>query len=73
MVEKLLGRTHGAPYRGYEYDPLRFAGGGGGGGNVVRRMGTQQQREASTWTDARRPVSLPWIRFAEVRGEYRKR
>ena len=33
----LLGRTHGAPYRGYGYVPLRF------GGNVVRRMGTQQQ------------------------------
>ena len=31
------GRTHGAPYRGYGYVPLRF------GGNVVRRMGTQQQ------------------------------
>ena len=35
-----LGRTHGAPYRGYGYVPLR--GGGGGGGNDVRRMGTQQ-------------------------------
>ena len=32
-----FGRTHGAPYRGYGYVPLRF------GGNVVRRMGTQQQ------------------------------
>ena len=26
-----LGRTHGAPYRGYGYVPLRFRGGGGGG------------------------------------------
>ena len=34
-----LGRTHGAPYRGYGYVPLRF------GGNVVRRMGTQQQQQ----------------------------
>ena len=34
------GRTHGAPYRGYRYVPLRF---GGGGGDIVRRMGTQQQ------------------------------
>ena len=25
-----LGRTHGAPYRGYGYVPLRFGGGGGG-------------------------------------------
>ena len=33
-----FGRTHGAPYRGYGYVPLRF------GGNVVRRMGTQQQQ-----------------------------
>ena len=32
----ILGRTHGAQYRGYRYVPLRF------GGNVVRRMGTQQ-------------------------------
>ena len=39
------GRTHGAPYHGYGYVPLRFrGGGGGGGGNVVRRMGTQQQQ-----------------------------
>ena len=40
-----LGRTHGAPYRGYGYVPLSFGGGGGGvggGGNIVRRMGTQQ-------------------------------
>ena len=35
-----IGRTHGAPYRGYGYVPLRF----GGGGDVVRRMGTQQQQ-----------------------------
>ena len=34
----VIGRTHGAPYRGYGYVPLRF------GGNVVRRMGTQQQQ-----------------------------
>ena len=33
-----IGRTHGAPYRGYGYVPLRF------GGDVVRRMGTQQQQ-----------------------------
>ena len=33
-----VGRTHGAPYRGYGYVPLRF--GGGGGENVVRRMET---------------------------------
>ena len=39
---KAVGRTHGAPYRGYGYVPLRLGGGGGGGG-VVRRMGTQQQ------------------------------
>ena len=25
-----LGRTHGAPYRGYGYIPLRFGEGGGG-------------------------------------------
>ena len=31
------GRTHGAPFRGYGYVPLR------NGGNVVTRMGTQQQ------------------------------
>ena len=31
-----IGWTHGAPYRGYGYVPLRFVG------NVVRRMGTQQ-------------------------------
>ena len=24
-----IGRTHGAPYRGYGYVPLRFGGGGG--------------------------------------------
>ena len=35
-MELIYGRTHGAPYRGYGYVPLRF------GGNVVRRMGTQQ-------------------------------
>ena len=35
-------RTHGAPYRGYGYVPLRF--GGWGVGTVVRRMGTQQQQ-----------------------------
>ena len=28
-----LGRTHGAPYRGYGYVPLR--GGGGGGGTTL--------------------------------------
>ena len=33
------GRTHGAPFRGYGYVPLR------NGGNVVRRMGTQQQQQ----------------------------
>ena len=37
----VIGRMHGAPYRGYRYVPLRF---GVGGGNVVRRMGTQQQQ-----------------------------
>ena len=26
---RCLGRTHGAPYRGYGYVPLRFGGGGG--------------------------------------------
>ena len=26
-----FGRTHGAPYRGYGYVPLRFGGGGEGG------------------------------------------
>ena len=31
--EYLIGWTHGAPYRGYGYVPLRFVG------NVVRRMG----------------------------------
>ena len=35
-----FGRTHGAPYRGYGYVPLRFRG-----GDVVRRMGTQQQQQ----------------------------
>ena len=33
------GRTHGAPFRGYGYVPLR------NGGNVVTRMGTQQQQQ----------------------------
>ena len=37
-----VGRTHGAPYRGYGYVPLRFGGGGGGGGGVVRRTVTQR-------------------------------
>ena len=32
-------RTHGDPYRGYGYVPLRF------GGNVARRTGTQQQSQ----------------------------
>ena len=36
----LIGRTQGAPYRGYGYVPLRF------GGNVVRRMGTQTNRSS---------------------------
>ena len=33
-----LGQTHGAPYRGYGYVPLRFGGGGveGGGGGELR-------------------------------------
>ena len=31
------GRTHGVPYRGYGYVPLRFGGGGGGGGQGERR------------------------------------
>ena len=34
LKKKDDGRTHGAPFRGYGYVPLRF------GGNVVRRMGT---------------------------------
>ena len=38
LFDKIFGRTHGAPYRGYGYVPLRF------GRNVVRRMGTQQIR-----------------------------
>ena len=38
------GRTHGAPFRGYGYVPLR------NGGNVVRRMGTQQQLRVG-WGD----------------------
>ena len=33
------GRTHGAPFRGYGYVPLR------NGGNVVTRIGTQQQQQ----------------------------
>ena len=37
LSHRKVGRTHGAPYRGYGYVPLRFWG------NVVRRMGTQQQ------------------------------
>ena len=28
-VPFVFGRTHGAPYRGYGYVPLRFGGGGG--------------------------------------------
>ena len=32
-------RTHGTPYHGYGYVPLRFEG------NVVRRMGTQEQQQ----------------------------
>ena len=35
------GRTHGAPFRGYGYVPLRNRG------NVVTRMGTQQQQRYS--------------------------
>ena len=38
MVIVINGRTHGAPFRGYGYVPLR------NGGNVVTRMGTQQQQ-----------------------------
>ena len=39
-----LGQTHGAPYSGYGYVPLRFGGGGGGGvENFVRRIGTQHR------------------------------
>ena len=58
----LIGWTHGAPYHGYGYVPLRFRGGGGGGGvggegNVVRRMGTQQQQIHSV-SDARRRRSI---------------
>ena len=35
----VCGRTHGAPFRGYGYVPLR------NGGNVVTRIGTQQQQK----------------------------
>ena len=38
------GQTHGAPYRGYGYVPLRF----GGRGNVVRRMGTHNNNIPSS-------------------------
>ena len=34
-----VGQTHGAPYRGYGYVPLRY----GEGGGVVRIMGTQKR------------------------------
>ena len=30
-----LGRTHGAPYRGYGYVPLGVGGGGGAGGTTL--------------------------------------
>ena len=33
------GQTHGTPYCGHGYVPLRF----GGEGNIIMRMGTQQQ------------------------------
>ena len=32
ITANLIGRTHGAQYRGYGCIPLRFGGGGGGGG-----------------------------------------
>ena len=37
------GRTHGAPFRGYGYVPLR------NGGNVVTRIGTQQQQQRKAY------------------------
>ena len=37
-ISRKCGRTHGAPFRGYGYVPLR------NGGNVVTRIGTQQQQ-----------------------------
>ena len=33
-IKRDFGRTHGAPYRGYVYVPLRLGGGGGGGGGT---------------------------------------
>ena len=38
VFKRRNGRTHGAPFRGYGYVPLR------NGGNVVTRMGTQQSK-----------------------------
>ena len=43
-LSAILGRMHGAQYRGYGYVPLRFGGGGGEGEGEGRRMGTQQQQ-----------------------------
>ena len=63
LVNNGGGRTHGAPFRGYGYVPLR------NGGNVVTRIGTQQQnKQWRDWTDARRPIPRLWIRSAGVRG-----
>ena len=50
-----FGQTHGAPYHGYGYIPLRF------GGNVVRRMGTQQQHTMGKKTVCIKLFSLETI------------
>ena len=58
-----LGRTDGAPYRGYGYVPLRF------GGNIVRRMGTQQQikrRGMKPTTRTRTRAQNPLPEYFEV-------
>ena len=49
-------QTHGAPYCGYGYVPLRLGWGGGG------------QKLYLFCSDARRPILRPWIHSPEVGG-----
>ena len=49
----ILGRTHGAPYHGYGYVPLRLGGGGegggGGGGGGGGRGGGVERTSLGEW------------------------
>ena len=53
MIHPRKGRTYSAPYRGYEYVPLRFGGGGGGGGVVQGGGGVVQGGESRDCTSIR--------------------